>query len=449
MSEPYTLTATEALRLIRRRELGVVELVQSLLQRIEAVEPAIQAWEVVDRDGALAAALSHEASFARLASRPLFGVPIGLKDIYDANGLTTTAGFPPWAARVADRDAATVERVREAGAIVLGKTVTTQFAATDPPKTRNPWNALRTPGGSSSGSAAAVAMRMVPLALGSQTAGSILRPAVYCGVLGLKPTYGLISRRGILPLAWSLDHPGPLARSVEDLALALSVLAGPDPSDPTTAHARVADYLAAVRRPGPPPICGVIEDFFDAAEPPVHEKVQQAVGLLESAGARPRMLRLTTDLATIFEAQQTTMRVEAAEVHQALYRELPDQYGPRMRDLIESGQRVPATLYLRAQRIRRRFREEIATALADVDCLVMPTVSNLAPDRATTGDPSFQAPWSFLGLPAITLPAGQADGLPCGLQLVGDAWQEAKLLATARWAEEILSPLNDFLGKGI
>jgi aspartyl-tRNA(Asn)/glutamyl-tRNA(Gln) amidotransferase subunit A len=436
--EAYELTAAEALRAIRRRELGVAELVQSLLDRIERVEPAIQAWELIDRDGVLATARTCDASFDRLAHKSLFGIPFGLKDIYDTRGMTTSAGFPPWANRVPDRDAATVERLRDAGAIVLGKTVTTQFAFADPPKTCNPWNSNRTPGGSSSGSAAAVAARMVPVALGSQTAGSILRPAAYCGVLGLKPTYGLISRFGIFPLAWSLDHPGPIARSVEDLALALTVLAGPDPRDPATAQARVGDYLAATRQPSPAPVCGVIEDFFDASEPAVREGVQGAIGSLERAGARLRAVRLTTGLQLVADAQQTTMQVEAAEVHSALHQEMAEQYAPRMRALVETGQLVPATLYLRAQRIRRRFRAEIAAVLRDVDCLLMPTVSNLAPDRTTTGDRTFQAPWSLIGLPALTLPAGLAAGLPYGLQIVTNAWQETRLLAIAQWVENLL-----------
>src|SRR5579884_669507 len=314
VSEPYAMTATEARRAIQRRELGVAEYVQSVLDRIDAVEPTIEAWELVDDDGALALAKSQDAEFSRMSSLPLFGIPVAFKDIYDTRGMTTSAGFPPWAQRVPNRDASTVERIREAGAIVLGKTVTTQFAFADPPKTRNPWDMERTPGGSSSGSAAAVASRMVPIALGSQTAGSILRPAAYCGVFGLKPTYGLISRYGIFPLAWSLDHPGPIARSVEDLALALSTLAGPDPRDPTTRRAQVGDYLAAVRRPATPPVIGVMEDFFAAAEPIVRDRVGESIDVLTGVGARIQKVRLTTPLSIVADAQQAIMQVEAAEV---------------------------------------------------------------------------------------------------------------------------------------
>src|SRR5215472_232376 len=292
-NEPHTLTASEAQRAIRRRELTASALVETLLGRIAAVEPAVQAWEVVDETGARRQAERADRDAAGAGSLPLFGLPVGLKDIYATRDLPTAAGFPPWKGRVPDHDSAAVERLRQAGAVILGKTVTTQFAFADPPKTGNPWDLARTPGGSSSGSAAAVAARMVPLALGSQTAGSILRPAAYCGVLGLKPTYGMISRFGVHPLAWSLDHPGPIARSVEDLALALSVLAGPDPRDPTTARAKVGDYLAAVRQPAPPTF-GLIEEFIESADLPVRSTVMNAVAELAKAGARQRRVRLAT-----------------------------------------------------------------------------------------------------------------------------------------------------------
>lgn len=434
------LTATEALRLLRRRELHAADLVQALLARIAVVEPKVHAWVEVNQRGALESARANDAAFARLAALPLYGVPIGLKDIYATRDLPTAAGFPPWAGRVLGYDAATVERTRAAGAVVLGKTETTQFAFADPAATRNPWDLERTPGGSSSGSAAAVSARMVPVALGSQTAGSILRPAAYCGVCGLKPTYGLVSRHGIHPLAPTLDHPGPIARSVEDLALALAVISGPDSRDPTTAAARESDYRAAVRAPRAP-VFGVIEDFLHAAQPGVREVTVRALDELARGGGRRRDLRLSTPLPVVAAAQQTIMQVEAAEVHRALHARSADSYQPRMRALIETGALVSASLYLRAQRIRRRFRAEVRALLADVDCLAMPTVSNVAPPRDTTGDRTFQAPWSLLGLPAITLPSGLSEGLPVGLQLVAGAWEEATLFSIAAWAESILPPL--------
>jgi Asp-tRNA(Asn)/Glu-tRNA(Gln) amidotransferase A subunit family amidase len=279
----------------------------------------------------------------------------------------------------------------------------------------------------------------VPIALGSQTAGSILRPAAYCGVLGLKPTYGLVSRHGIAPLAWSLDHPGPIARSVEDLALVLQVIAGQDARDPATARAHVADYLGAARTGlASPPTIGIVDDFFEAAQSEVRSAVSTAIESLVNAGAQVRRIRLPVDLPTVAAAQQTIMQVEAAEAHARLHEKHAAHYSPRIRSLIEVGALVPGTLYLRAQRIRHRFRQGMEAIFQDVDCLATPTSSNVAPSRDTTGDRTFQAPWSLIGVPALTLPGGLADGLPVGLQLVAGYWEEVQLLAIAAWAEGLL-----------
>jgi aspartyl-tRNA(Asn)/glutamyl-tRNA(Gln) amidotransferase subunit A len=283
---------------------------------------------------------------------------------------------------------------------------------------------------------------MVPIAMGSQTAGSILRPAAYCGVLGLKPTYGLVSRYGIVPLAWSLDHPGPIARSVEDLALALQVIAGPDARDSATAEARASDYLRAARTGLASPLTmGVVDDFLESAQPGVRSSVSTAIESLANAGARVRHVRLPVDLPTVAAAQQTIMQVEAAEAHTSLHEKHAAQYAPRIRALIEVGALAPGTLYLRAQRIRHQFREGMKAIFEDVDCLAMPTASNVAPARATTGDRTFQAPWSLIGVPALTLPCGLAEGLPVGLQLVAVHWDEARLLAIAAWVERVLQKI--------
>ncbi len=212
---PHELTAREAAALIRRRKVSSLELVKALLARIERIEPTLRSFVTVDADGARAAAKATDAALqAGQKLSVLHGVPFAAKDIYDAEGLPTTAGYPTLSGNVARADAFTVARMKSAGAVLIGKTVTTQFAAGDPSPTRNPWRADRTPGGSSSGSGAAVAARLVPIALGTQTGGSLLRPAAYNGVVGLKPTYGRVSRRGIVPLSWTLDHAGPLVRRV-------------------------------------------------------------------------------------------------------------------------------------------------------------------------------------------------------------------------------------------
>src|SRR5439155_24953358 len=229
----HTLSAVEAVAAIRAGRLTTTALVEACLRRIEARDAELRAWVTVDRDGALAqaAGLDAEARAGRWRG-PLHGLPVGLKDIFHVAGLRTTAGARGFADSVPAEDAASVARLRAAGAVILGKLHTTEFAYADPAVTKNPWRPDRTPGGSSAGSAAAVAARMVPLALGTQTVGSVLRPAAFCGVVGLKPTYGRISRRGVIPAAWTLDHVGVLARSVADSALVLGVLAGPDPADP-------------------------------------------------------------------------------------------------------------------------------------------------------------------------------------------------------------------------
>src|SRR6266852_8422414 len=233
----HDLTAAQAARLIREREVSPVELVEQLLARAAELDQSVQAWVSLDAERAVAAARTAEQAAQQGVDLPsLHGVPFGAKDIYDSAGLATAAGFRPYAHRIPTTDAEPIARLKRAGGILLGKLVTTQFAQADPSRTRNPWADDRTPGGSSSGSAAGVAARLVPIALGSQTAGSILRPAAYNGVVGFKPTYGRISKRGVFPLAWTLDHVGLLARSVEDCGLFLTAVAGHDPADPSSAN---------------------------------------------------------------------------------------------------------------------------------------------------------------------------------------------------------------------
>src|SRR6266511_5144302 len=269
MAELYDLTAHEAARSIRQGELSPVMLVEALLQRIDGLEPQVQAWVTLDRAGALATARQLEEDMQHGRTRGLLhGVPVGMKDIYYTAGLKTTCGSRIFADFVPSYDATPVARLKQAGAIILGKTVTTEFATMDPGPTRNPWHLAHTPGGSSSGSAAAVAARMVPVALGSQTFGSIQRPAAYCGVYGLKPTFGRVSRYGVFPLSWSLDHVGPLARTVTDVALVLQVLAGHDPHDPASSRAPVPDYLQAVQHADHPPRLGLVRPFYlERADP--------------------------------------------------------------------------------------------------------------------------------------------------------------------------------------
>jgi len=441
MAELHKLSAVQAARQIALRRFSPVELLDALLARIERLEPNLRAWVTIDADGARAAARDAESTLTTRSATlgPLHGVPCGLKDIYLARGLPTAAGYGPLKDSIAAEDAETVSRLREAGAIVLGKTVTTQWASSDPSPTANPWHPDRTPGGSSSGSGAAVAARCVPFALGTQTGGSILRPAAYNGVVGLKPTYGRVSRRGVYPLAWSLDHCGPIARTVADAALVLGVVAGHDPADPRSLTAPVPRYSASLRGVGPPTL-GVLPQFMERADPHVRTHIEGVIRAFESAGATVREVALPSPIDLYLAAQRLTMQAEATAVHAAWLARDPDPYSPHIRAEIMVGQLVPGTAYLHAQRIRRRLAAETAAALTGIDAFILPTASNVAPDPSTTGDPSFQAPWSLLGLPAISLPSGlDADGLPYGVQLVGALLAEPTLLKVAAWCERLLA----------
>ena len=437
------LTIHQAIAQQRQSEISATDLVQASLARIDALDAQLGAWVTLDRAGALAAAAERDREAKQGRFKPLHGIPIGVKDIYLTQRLPTAAGFPPLADYQSGVDAAVVERLAQAGATILGKTVTTQFASVDPAKTLNPWNATRTPGGSSSGSAAAVAARMVPAAIGSQTGGSVLRPAAYCGVLGMKPTFGRISLRGVFPLAWSLDHAGIMTRSVEDLGLLLSVLAGHDPNDPGSARAPVDDYAHAATTLASQPRLGILANWQAQTQATAWEHFRAVTRQLREAGAIVHDLEFPGGLPRAVAIHTLIMRVEAAAVHADRFAQQRDAYAPRLRGWIESGQLVSGVDYLRAQQLRRQLRQQTLELFHDIDCLIVPTVSGPAPDRSTTGDASFQAPASLLGLPAVTVPSGfSADGLPLGLQIIAPPFAEARLLSVARFAESVLPPIG-------
>jgi aspartyl-tRNA(Asn)/glutamyl-tRNA(Gln) amidotransferase subunit A len=440
VTAPHRLTVAAAARAVRERRLSSEELTRSLIERVERLDGELRAWVGVDPERAIAEARARDLAPANSRGR-LHGVPLGVKDIFDLAGTPTTAGFRPFASRIADEDAAAVARLRADGATVLGKTVTTQFAYMDPPPTRNPWSSAHTPGGSSSGSGAAVAARMVPGALGSQTGGSVLRPAAYCGVVGLKPSYGRVSRRGVLPLAWTLDHPGVLCRSVEDAALLLQAIAAPDPADPGCSRRPADDYLAPLDGTRRPRLL-VLDDFLARARPEARESFERSVAELAAAGARISRAAFPSRAETLISTHAVVMQAETASVHRRLLEQHADEYAPRIRAYVETGMLIPATDYVDALRLRRRLRREARDLLATADCLLLPTVSGPAPGPDTTGDPTFQGPFSLLGLPAITLPSAlTADGLPLGLQLVGPDFGEDALLGAAAWCERVLPPL--------
>ncbi len=425
-TEPLTdLGVREAASRIAGGALSAVALVEACLARIRALEPDVQAWVHLEEPGALAAARERDAEArAGRVRGPLHGVPIGVKDIIHVAGMPTTAGARPWAHTRPAEDAAVVARLRAAGAIVLGKTTTTQFAYRDPAPTRNPWNLAHTPGGSSSGSGAAVAARMVPAALGTQTVGSVLRPAAFCGIVGLKGAHGDVPIDGVIPLAWSLDHVGVLARSAADAGTLLAVMAG-TALEPETVTA---------------PVVALPRELLRRASPEVAGHVERAAEMLARAGARVSEIALPAELGTIHEVGAMVLAVEAATFHETTFARHGDAYGPGLRSLVESGLKRGGTEYVRAQRARLAFREAVIPVLAGHDALLSPTAPTTAPaGLAATGDASLCAPWSSAGVPAISLPSGlDAAGLPLAVQLVQAPGRLPRLLGVAAWCERVL-----------
>jgi aspartyl-tRNA(Asn)/glutamyl-tRNA(Gln) amidotransferase subunit A len=439
--DAYKQTLSDASRLIHLNKLSPSELLNSLLHRIDALEPELKAWVTIDREGAIATAerYSKEVEEGRLRG-PLHGIPVGVKDIYYTKGMTTTAGSTILADFVPSFDATTVTKLKKAGAIILGKTETTEFAAFDPAPTRNPWNMGHTPGGSSSGSAAAVSSGMCPAALGSQTGGSTIRPAAYCATVGLKPTYGRISRYGVFPLSWCLDHVGIFTRTVEDAAILLEVLAGHDSKDPSSLMLLVPSYRKALDESSPPRLGLLKEFFFENAHEEVKKNVEGTTERLSNAGAEVVDALLPASFKAVHAAHNVLMMAEAAAVHKKTFQTRMRDYRPNLRGMIATGLFVPASTYLKAQQIRSQFIREITEILSGFDGFITPATTTPAPKGLTsTGDPAFNAPWSFCGLPAITVPSGVTEeGLPLGIQLVGHPFAEEELLRVAYWCERII-----------
>jgi aspartyl-tRNA(Asn)/glutamyl-tRNA(Gln) amidotransferase subunit A len=424
-SESARLGAREAARRIREGRLSPVALAEACFERIAALDGELQAWSHLDQAGALdvARAREAEARSGRIAG-PLHGVAVGIKDIIDVAGMPTTGGARPWAHTRPTRDAACVARVRAAGAVILGKTATTEFAYRDAAPTRNPWHPGHTPGGSSAGSGAAVAARMVPLALGSQTVGSVLRPAAYCGVVGFKGTYGAVPVDGVIALAWSLDHVGVLARSVSDAALGFGILAD-RPLEPTAPSA---------------PRLALAPELLARAEPETAARIQAAADRFARAGAGVVEVKLPASFDDVHAAGLAVLEAESAAYHAENFRKHAAEYGKEIRALVEAGLKQAALTFVRANRARLRFRDEMLPLLTASDALLAPTAPAPAPaGLSSTGDGSLCAPWTYAGVPAITLPSGlDAGGLPDAIQLVAAPGQEALLLDVAQWCEDAL-----------
>ena len=440
MSDLHLLTAAEAARLIREGRIGSRELVEACLAQIEAREPAVQAWQFLDRQHALLQAeMADEAHRAGRPHGPLHGVPIGIKDVFDTRDLPTENGCALHAGRTPRRDAAAVALLREAGAVILGKTVTTELAYYAPGKTRNPHDPARTPGGSSSGSAAAVAAGMVPLALGTQTNGSTIRPASFCGVYGYKPTHGLISRRNMLRLSRALDHVGLFARTLEDLALLGEALMRFDADDEDMRPAAPPPLLRVLAEEPPvePKLAFVRTPAWEQAEPPMREGFAE---LLEALGPRAEPVELPEIFAAAWPAQKAIMEADMAHNLRREFETGREMLSPVMQETIERGRAVPARDYLAAQDVARALAGEIGEIMFAYDAIVTPAAPGPAPAGTATGSPAFATPWTLAGVPALTLPLlADENGMPMGVQLVSRRGDDARLLRTARWLVSALS----------
>jgi aspartyl-tRNA(Asn)/glutamyl-tRNA(Gln) amidotransferase subunit A len=424
---------------IREGRLSPVALLEQCLGRIDKYEERVRAWVLVDREGAREQARHAEAEVKAGRWRgPLHGIPLAIKDIIDVFDFPTAAGSRLWKDSIARQDATVVRRLRSAGAVIMGKTVTTQYASFDPPPTRNPWKTSRTPGGSSSGSAAAVACGMCLGALATQTGGSITRPASYCGVASIKPSFGRVSTHGVLPLAPSMDHIGAMAGCVRDLPIILRAIAGHDPFDPNCSPMPWFEVPAAGDRQ-PPHLNRVSGLFSRQADAAVTAMMDNAAAALTGRGATITNGTLPGSFEEVLLRHRTVMAVEAAAYHEQRLRRHPEDYGPCITQLLKEGLACPAPEYARTKEHQKRLAGEI-NPTAQAEALLTPATTCPAPDAATTGDPAFNSPWSYTGLPTVSFVAGWTDdGLPLSLQLVGQRWSEANLLAAAEWCEQALA----------
>lgn len=423
--------------------LRAVDLVEACLARIEALEPEVGAWSWLDGDHALQQAKQLDQwRQSGKSLGPLHGLPVGLKDIIDTKGIPTENGTPIDAGRVPAEDAWIVARLRAAGAIILGKTVTTECAFMHPGKTRNPHNGLHTPGGSSQGSAAAVAAGMVPLSIGTQTGGSVIRPASFCGIVGLKPSFGLIPRTGILPQSPFLDTVGVFARSVEDCALLAEVLVGHDPLDRATTPTPMPRLLRVAQSKIPvTPIFALVKPpGWDQADPQMTAAVEELAALLGDQCFEAPLPNLD-EVAAI---RQRINFAELAKCYYGLERRGRDLMSDKLITALDEGKSILARDYIAALDWRDVMNAGLDPIFNRCDAILCPAAPGPAPEGLDdTGNAIFNGLWTLSGMPAITLPVfGAENGLPMGVQLVGRRGDDARLLRTARWLAAHLETLD-------
>ena len=446
-SDLHELTLTEAAALVRDKRLSPVEYLRALRARAAALEPKLNAFIRPLWDEAEAAAREAEAEIARSGPRsPLHGLPVGLKDIIDLAGHPTTCHSKILLDNVKQEDAAVVARLRAAGAVFPGKLATHEFAIGGPtfelpfPPARNPWNPAHHPGGSSSGSGAAVAARMLPAALGTDTGGSVRNPATQCGIVGMKPTYGLVSRRGVFPLSFTLDHVGPMTRTVADNALLLNAMAGYDPLDPGSVERPAEDYTRDLGGGLKGLRIGFVRHFHETdtpATPEVAAALEEAARLLAREGAVVRDITLPK-LGEFAAVNRVILTSEAAAVHEPWLRERPGDYAPLTLRRLLPGMFVGGVDYVQAQRRRRELVAAVEAAFREVDLLLcassMDPASRIDDEAETERTYPRQArtPFNVTGHPAISVMCGlSTGGLPIGMQFVGPSWSEALLYRAA------------------
>jgi len=452
VTDLHWLGAAEAARAIAAREISPVELMQALLDRIGRLDPKLNIFIRLDGEAALAAARAAEAEIRAGRPRgPLHGVPVGIKDIFDVAGLPTTCHSKILIDNIAAADAVSVARLRQAGAIVMGKLSTHEFAVSGPsfdlpwPPARNPWNTDHHPGGSSSGSASGVAAGLFPMALGSDTGGSIRTPASACGIVGLKPTYGLVSRRGVFPLSFTLDHIGPMTRSVTDNALMLAVIAGHDPLDPGSAAAANGHYAAGLGRGVRGLRVGFVRRFHEIdmpAGPEATAALEHVARTLQAEGAEVRNIALPP-LDEFAAVNRVIMSSEAWGIHGPWLRERPGDYGQLARRRLMAGAFLGAGDYVQAQRRRREMIASVEEAFREVDVLLC--ASSMDPacrmDKPAEIERTFprqaRTPFNVTGHPALAMMAGlSSGGLPLSVQFVARNFAEATLFQVARAWEQ-------------
>jgi Asp-tRNA(Asn)/Glu-tRNA(Gln) amidotransferase A subunit family amidase len=419
----------DLLRLFRKHEAAADRYAATCLEKAKAVEPRLKAFECLPTD-------------VRRRAGPLSGIPVAIKDIIATSDMPTTNGSPIYRNHVPTADAWVVERLRNLGATIFGKTVSTEFAWRHPGPTVNPWNAEHTPGGSSSGSAAAVAAGLVPLALGSQTLGSVIRPAAFNGVVGFKPSYGAIPRIGVHPLSPSLDHVGFFARRVDDVALALSLLSGTSDGDrhgqpPPAFRVEIDAGIVPLQDPR----LGIARfEKWSRVEPEQQKVFETAIATLRDAGAAAEELALTELDQVNWHAINTILHGEGAAIFEDLVARYPERTSDPLKALVAAGEAITAIDYLAAKKQQEQRRSALAAEMKGFDAiLTVPAFGEAPHGLHYTGDAEYCAPWTFVGAPAVTLPAGFGkNGLPLGIQIVGDYRNDLRVLQVAKWIEATL-----------